>query len=175
VKLGHSTMTAGDRDRRPEWRSARAQSISSGVSDPFAVNPIRRSAGLVAICLVVLIVPWLISEQFGTTVMLALGWLAVTGLVMGLPILIWSLAEEGIRLLRRRVHPSVEQLKLSPRVEHILLRHGLTTVRDVDQTPDDGLLLLSNMDQRGLREIRRAITLWKYQRWQESGFAAADD
>jgi hypothetical protein len=173
VKLGHSTMTAGD--RRELWRSARAQSYSSGMSDPFAVNPIRRSAGLVVCCLVVLIVPWLINEQFGTTVMLAVGWLAVTGLVMGLPILIWSLAEEGIRLARRRVHPSVEQLGLSPRVEHILLRHNLITIRDIDQTPDEGLLLLSNMDQRGLREIRRAITLWKYQRWQESGFAATGD
>ena len=153
----------------------RSQSVSTGIADPFAVNPIRRSAGLVVVCLIVLFVPWLISEQVGTTVMLSLGWLAVTGLVMGFPILIWSLAEEGIRLLSHRIHPSVDQLNLSPRVEHILLRHGLTTIRDVDQTPDEGLLLLSNMDQRGLREIRRAVALWKYQRWQESGFAATGD
>jgi hypothetical protein len=33
-------------------------------------------------------------------------------------------------------------------------------------------MLLSNMDHRGLREIRRAITLWKYRRWQEQGFPA---
>ena len=48
--------------------------------------------------------------------------------------------------------------------------------RDVDVAlPDDGLLLLSNMDARSVREIRRAITLWKYRRWQENGFAATGD
>lgn len=166
-------MTA--RDRHGHWRALQSQSVSSGLNDPFAVNPIRRSFGLVVTSVSVLVLPWLISERAGTTVMLAVGWLAVTGIVMGFPILIWSLVEEGIAAIRRRIHPSIDLLKLSPRVEHILLRHGLRTIHDVDQTSDVSLLLLSNMDQRGLREIRRAITLWKYQRWQESGFAASGD
>jgi len=166
-------MTA--RDRHGQWRAYQSQSATSGLNDPFAVNPIRRSFGLVVTSASVLILPWLISEKAGTTVMLAVGWLAVTGIVMGFPILIWSLAEEGIAAVRRRIHPSIDLLNLSPRVEHILLRHGLRTIHDVDQTSDVSLLLLSNMDQRGLREIRRAITLWKYQRWQESGFAASGD
>lgn len=173
MKPGHSMRTASDGYQN--WRTTRAQALNSGVSDPFAVNPIRRSATLVAVCLIVLLGPWLVDEDFGVTVMLAVGWLAVTGLVMGTPVLIWSLAEAGIALVQRRIHPTVEQLGLSPRVEHILVRHGLTTIRDIDETPDDGLLLLSNMDTRGLREIRRSITLWKYRRWQESGFSAVGD
>jgi hypothetical protein len=36
--------------------------------------------------------------------------------------------------------------------------------------PDAMLLLLSNMDARGVHEIRRAIAVWKYRRWQEKGF-----
>jgi hypothetical protein len=157
------------------WRTARSQSCTSGVADPFVVNPIRRSLGLVVVCLALLVGPWLISEQAGTTVMLSVGWLAATGLVMGLPILVWSCVEELIRILRRRVHPSIDLLELSPRVEHVLARHGFQTIESVDQTPDDGLLLLSNMDARSVREIRRAITLWKYRRWQENGFAATGD
>ena len=66
------------------WRTARSQSCTSGVADPFVVNPIRRSLGLVVVCLALLVGPWLISEQAGTTVMLSVGWLAATGLVMGL-------------------------------------------------------------------------------------------
>ena len=162
-------------ERSAYWRTARSQSCASGIADPFVVNPIRRSLGLVVVCLALLVGPWLISEQAGTTVMLSVGWLAATGLVMGLPILVWSSIEELIRLLRRRVRPSIDGLGLSPRVEHVLSRHGFQTIESVDQTPDDGLLLLSNMDARGVREIRRAITLWKYRRWQENGFAATGD
>jgi hypothetical protein len=33
-------------------------------------------------------------------------------------------------------------------------------------------MLLPNMDPRALHEIRRAINIWKYQRWQEAGFPA---
>jgi DNA-directed RNA polymerase alpha subunit len=73
------------------------------------------------------------------------------------------------------VRPTIELLELPPRVEHVLSRHGYETIESVDQTPDDGLLLLSNMDARSVREIRRAITLWKYRRWQENGFAATGD
>ena len=162
-------------DRSAYLRFTRSQSTTSGVADPFVVNPIRRSFGLVVVCLTLLIGPWLISEQAGTTMMLTVGWLAATGLVMGLPILIWSTTEEVIRRLRRRVRPTLDLLELSPRVEHVLTRHGFETIEEIDQTPDEGLLLLSNMDARGVREIRRAITLWKYRRWQESGFAATGD
>jgi hypothetical protein len=166
-------MTA--RDRHGQWRSAHSRSVTAGLNDPFTVNPIRRSFGLVMACVAVLGLPWLINDKVGTTVMLIFGWLAVTGIVMGLPILLWSLAEEGIAAIRRRTHPSIEFLNLSPRVEHILHRHGLRTIHDVENSSDVSLLLLSNMDQRGLREIRRAVTLWKYRRWQESGFAASGD
>ncbi len=153
------------------WR-ARSQILNSSVSDPFAVNPIRRSAGLVAICSLVLVVPWLIDEQFGITMMLATGWLAITGLVMGIPILLWCVGEWLVAAAQRRIHPGIELLALTPRVEHILLRHGLTTIRQVEETPDEGLILLSNMDTRGVHEIRRAVSLWKYRRWQEGGFTA---
>lgn len=150
----------------------RSWTSSSGLTDPFAVNPVRRSFGVVTVCLILLVAPWFISEQAGTTMMLTVGWLAATGLVMGFPILIWCSTEELIRRLRRRLYPTIGLLELSPRIEHVLTRHGFVTIAEVDQTPDEGLLLLSNMDTRGVREIRRAITLWKYRRWQESGFTA---
>jgi hypothetical protein len=148
--------------------------MPGGVSspDPFAINPIRRSFTLVSVCSLVVFGPILVSGDFAMTVMVSVGWLALTGLVMGLPILVWSLVEEGWRLLQRRIHPTVEQLALSPRVAHILVRHGLAAIDDVDQASDATLLLLSNMDARGLREVRRAINLWKYRRWQEEGFPA---
>ena len=37
---------------------------------------------------------------------------------------------------------------------------------------DEALMMLSNMDARTVREIRRAINLWQYRRWQEAGFPA---
>jgi hypothetical protein len=156
------------------WR-ARSQMTQTSVSDPFAVNPIRRSAGLVVTCLAILVLPWMISERFGTTMMLATGWLAVTGLVLGLPILIWCCGEWMVERIQRRMHPGIELLGLSPRVEHILARHGILTIREVDAMDDQSLLLLSNMDQRGAREVRRAVSIWKYRRWQESGFTAVEN
>ncbi|MDP9368343.1 MAG: hypothetical protein M3Q03_08720 [Chloroflexota bacterium] len=148
----------------------RAGFVGSDVVDPFAVNPIRRSFAVVATSALLVFGPLLIGGAFATTVLLAVGWLAATGLVMGTPILIWSLVEEGWRLIHRRLHPSVDLLDLSPRVAHILLRHGYESIEAVDRAPDATLLLLSNMDSRGLREVRRAISLWKYRRWQEQGF-----
>jgi hypothetical protein len=55
-------------------------------------------------------------------------------------------------------------------VLHVLQRHGYETIESVDTAPDAALMLLSNMDLRGLREVRRAIAVWKYRRWQEKGF-----
>ena len=48
----------------------------------------------------------------------------------------------------------------------------LSTATKVEATPDSSLMLLSNMDARAVREIRRAISIWRYQRWQERGFPA---
>jgi len=145
--------------------------ISSGaIADPFAVNPVRRSLALVAVCTMVIVVPWLIGDDALTTVMVSVGWLAVTGLVMGIPILLWSLAEVGVVEVQSRRHPPIDHLAISPRVLHILHRHGYSTIVSVDTASDASLLLLSNMDGRGLREVRRAVAVWRYQRWQERGF-----
>jgi len=144
----------------------------SDLADPFAEDPVRRSAALVAISALIVVGPVLVGGPVATTVMLSIGWLGLTGLVMGVPILIWSLAEEGWAMVQRRLYPPIEVLAISPRVTHILRRHGYRAIRDVEGVPDDELLGLSNMDARGLREVRRAISLWKYQRWQERGFPA---
>ena len=165
---------------RAAWRQAGARSVggyrsdvyAGDTADPFAVNPIRRSLALVSVSGLVVFGPLLLGEAVAATVMLSVGWLAVTGLVMGIPILVWSLAEEGWRLLRRRLHPTVDQLALSPRVVHVLRRHGYESIAEVDRAADATLLLLSNMDPRALHEVRRAISLWKYRRWQERGFPA---
>ncbi|CAA9555009.1 MAG: hypothetical protein AVDCRST_MAG49-2108 [uncultured Thermomicrobiales bacterium] len=144
----------------------------SDLADPFAVNPVRRSLALVLTSAAVVFVPLAIGGAVATLGMLAVGWLGLAGLVMGTPILVWSAAEEGWRRIDRRFHPTVDQLGLSPRVEHVLLRHGYATIDEVERESDAGLLLLSNMDARGLREVRRAVSLWKYRRWQEQGFPA---
>lgn len=114
-----------------------------------------------------------ISGDFAMSVMVSIGWLAVTGLVIGIPILIWSVVEELVQMVLSRLRPTVELLDLSPRVAHILLRHGFETIVEVERASDATLLLLSNMDARGLQEIRRAISLWKYRRWQDEGFPAS--
>jgi hypothetical protein len=155
-------------------RGSRALATHSDLADPFAVNPIRRSAGLVAVCAGLLILPWWINEALATTIMLSVGWLAVTGLVIGLPVLIWSLAEEAIGLTRARLRPPVSQLEISARLIHVLQRHGYESIDDVDRASDEVLAALSNMDPRGLREVRRAVTVWKYRRWQERGFPVTD-
>ena len=142
------------------------------LADPFAANPIRRSTGLVTVCGVIVFGPLLIGGEAVALVMLSVGWLAVSGLMLGLPILIWSLVEELWRVVARRLYPTVGDLSISPRIVHILARHGYTTIRATDRAPDAALLLLANMDPRALREVRRAINLWKYQRWQERGFPA---
>jgi hypothetical protein len=61
-------------------------------------------------------------------------------------------------------------LGLTPRAVSLLQRYGYTTIAAVDRTPDVSLVMLPNMDARTLRDIRRAISIWKYQRWQERGF-----
>ncbi len=164
-----SPWSAGPRQTFGPGRAGVGQ---SDLADPFAEDPVRRSAALVAFSALVVFGPVLIGGPVATTVMLSVGWLGLTGLVMGLPILVWSLAEEGWDIAQRRLHPPIEVLTISPRVAHILLRHGYRAIRDVEIVPDDELLGLSNMDTRGLREVRRAISLWKYQRWQERGFPA---
>lgn len=102
--------------------------------------------------------------------MIAGGWLGAMGLAIGLPVLALSLAEAGWRRLCRRLRPSVEHLDLPPRLIHVLRRHGYDSISLIERTPDPALLLLSNLDPRGLHEIRRAIALWHYRRWQERGF-----
>lgn len=151
---------------------ARSSAYSSDTPDPFAVNPIRRSFGLVLISGLTVFGPLAIGGSVAMSVMVSVGWLAVTGLVIGTPILIWSLIEEAIVIVRKRIRPTVDQLHLSPRVAHVLTRHGYQEIDAIDNASDTTLLLLSNMDARGLREVRRAINLWKYRRWQDQGFPA---
>jgi hypothetical protein len=161
--LRHLTLT---------WRGCRNNPGTGSLADPFAENPIRRSFALVVTCVLIVVVPWMISDAAMTTVMLSIGWLAVSGLVMGVPILIWSLAELGLLRLRGKIRPGVEQLEVSERLKHLLVRHGYETIAQVESSPDADLILLSNMDAKGLRDIRRAVVVWRYRRWQERGFPA---
>lgn len=143
---------------------------SSHIADPFAENPITRSAMVVAVCMATLKVPFLINHELGMAVMLTVGIFAISGLIFVTPILIWSLIEAAVLALRRRIYPAIEQLGLSPRVVHILRRHGLASIRDVERSPDAVLLSFSNMEVADVRTLRRAIRLWHYRRWQEQGF-----
>jgi hypothetical protein len=159
---------------RPSARPYPAAMHSTGVGDPFATNPIRRSLAVVVVTSATLAAGPVIGEDATRLVMVTVGWLAIAAWVLSFPVLVWSLAEEVARRVRRRVSPPVAQLGLSPRVEHILTRHGYDSVRQVEEAPDETLAGLSNMDARALREVRRAVSLWRYRRWQEAGFPAGE-
>jgi hypothetical protein len=161
-------------DPATAWRPRGGTAINQ-LPDPFAINPIRRSFLLVSGCAAALFGPALAGDEALTVAMLSVGWLAISGIVIGMPILLWSLLEEAARLLRRRWRPTVDLLDLPPRVTHILTRHGYEAIDDVDRAADADLLMLSNMDRRGLQETRRAVALWKYQRWQDKGFPVTGD
>ncbi len=160
-----SSRFSYSRDRSALYRG-------SHLDDPFAINPIRRSATIVVLSAVTLFGPFMISPDVGEGMMLSVGGLALTGLIFCVPILIWSVIEEIVRMMQRRMHPPVEALDLHARIVHNLQRHGYATIRAVDREVDTSLLLLSNMELADVREIRRAINLWKYARWQAQGFPA---
>ncbi|MGC4108140.1 MAG: hypothetical protein QM753_17590 [Thermomicrobiales bacterium] len=146
----------------------------TNVSDPFSIDPVRRSATVVTVCIAIILAASITGDEVGTAILLSVGWVAAIGLVFCVPILIWSSIEEGIAIVRRRIHPPVEDLDLTPRVLHILRRHGFETIVAVDRASDVHLATLSNLDTRDLHQIRRAISLWKYARWQEKGFPASE-
>ena len=144
---------------------------SSDLGDLFAINPIRRSLTLIALSIGSIVLPLVClrgDAQMG--VLIITSWFGSTGLILCTPILIWSLLEEAWGWCQRRLWPTVNQLELSPRAQNLLRRHGFVTIASVEQTPNPALLLLSNMDARTLREIRRGVSLWHYRRWQERGF-----
>jgi hypothetical protein len=143
----------------------------SDLGDIFAVNPIRRSliATLVSLGMMALPAMFLEGGAQAATMIIAV-WFGCTGLILCVPILIWSLLEALWAQCQRRIWPTVDQLDLTPRAHNLLRRHGFVTIASVEQTPDTTMLLLSNMDQRALHEIRRSISLWHYRRWQERGF-----
>jgi hypothetical protein len=146
---------------------------SSESSDLFAVNPLRRSLTVVGVCTAMLLGPaFLLQGDTRALFLIGGGWLAATGIIMCTPIVIWCLVEEAWRFVRRRITPPIEELDLSPRAYNLLRRHGFESIEMVEQTPDSSLALLSNMDARAIREVRRAVSIWKYRRWQERGFPA---
>ena len=69
------------------------QRSDSAIHDPFERHPIRRSFLMVVGCALVLLLPWIISDEAGESVMISIGWLALTGIVIGIPVLIISLIE----------------------------------------------------------------------------------
>ncbi|CAN5193176.1 hypothetical protein BH23CHL1_BH23CHL1_10500 [soil metagenome] len=157
------------------YQSTRYASLGGSESDIFAVNPLKRSAIIAGICWLMVLIPiFFLEGHVQATALIAGGWLAAAGIVFVTPIFFWSLAEVGWERIRWRVSPTIDDLDLSPRAYNLLRRHGFETINSVDLTPDVSLMLLSNMDNSALREIRRAINIWKYLRWQEKGFPAGE-
>lgn len=156
---------------REMYQQARYSAVGVSETDVFAVNPIRRSFMISFVCWSLILVPILALEgDLQASLLIGFGWIAAAGIVFVTPIFIWSLAEEAWARVRWRVSPTIEDLDLSPRAYNLLRRHGFDSISSVDLTSDVSLMLLPNMDQRALHEIRRAINLWKYRRWQEAGF-----
>lgn len=139
----------------------------------FATNPIRRAVTLIAVCVAVIAVVVLLIQGGGTRgsgVLVMAAALATAILLLAVPLLIWSIAAELARRHRRRTSPDLANLHLTVRTENILRRSGHETVADIVTLDDDQLLGLPRMEDHDVRQIRRALTLWDYRQWQESGF-----
>lgn len=163
------------RDVRQFHQYSRYTGYGGASDDIFAVNPVRRSFFISAGSWAMLIVPaTLLNGEAQALLLIGFGWLAAAGIVFVTPIFFWLLAEIGWRAIQRRRHPMIDELDLSPRAYGMLKRYGYETIESVDRTHDTSFLLLSNMDARTVHEIRRAVNIWKYQRWQERGFPAGE-
>ena len=168
-----SVLPASRPNSRDMYQKTRYAAIGGSDTDVFAVNPIRRSFFISLVSWSIVLVPILLLDgDVQATMLIGLGWLGAAGIVFVTPILFWSLAEAGWGRVRWRLSPTIEDLDLSPRAYNLLRRHGFETITSVEATPDVSLMLLPNMDPRALHEIRRAISIWKYRRWQEAGFPA---
>lgn len=176
MQRGHaSALPKRQMSSREMYHHTRYASLGGNESDIFAVNPLKRSAVVAGISWLTVLGPiFFLEGDVQATILIAGGWLAAAGIVFVTPIFFWSLAEAGWQRVRWRVSPTIDDLDLSPRAYNLLRRHGFETIASVDLTPDVSLMLLSNMDPRALHEIRRAINIWKYLRWQEKGFPAGE-
>jgi hypothetical protein len=172
IQRGTSSVLASPRPNSRElYLKTRYPTTGMSDTDVFAVNPIRRSFAISMVCWGMILVPILLLDgDLQASLLIGLGWLAAAGIVFVTPIFFWSLAEAGWERVRWRVSPTIEDLDLSPRAYNLLRRHGFDTISSVEETSDVSLMLLQNMDPRALHEIRRAVNLWKYRRWQEAGF-----
>jgi Bacterial RNA polymerase, alpha chain C terminal domain len=164
--MNRRDLNTGSQELVSLWRGYQQNPGTGSLNDPFAVNPLRRSFALVALSAIAVFGPPL----FGSSPMLALTWLAVPGLVFGLPVLGMCLGERAIAWIRRLFNPSIDQLGLSPRVHHLLVRHGYVSISELQAASDEDLLLIANLYAGGLHEVRRSIAVWSYRRWQERGF-----
>lgn len=162
------------RDRRYRYDRARGMAYQHS-DDIFAVHPLRRSFYISAGSWAFIVLPALFfSGKLQALFLIGFGWLAAAGIVFVTPIFFWCLAEVGWKAIERRRWPTIDELELSPRAQNLLHRHGYDSIDSVERAPDTTLLLMSNMDARTVHEIRRAISLWRYKRWQEQGFPASD-
>ena len=139
----------------------------------FTTNPIRRSVILIAVCLAVIATVVVLFQHGGTRgggLLVLAAALAAAILLLAVPLLLWSIIADAARRHRRRTSPDLADLRLSVRTENILRRSGHETVADIVGLDDDQLLGLPRMEDHDVRQIRRALSLWDYRRWQESGF-----
>lgn len=143
---------------------------STQMHDPFGVNPIRRSFIGASVSLGLIILPFLISEEAGATVMLSIGWFAMAIVVFCIPVFIWCVGEELLHVITHRIHPPVSELDLPERIIHILQRHNVRTIHVAEQLDPAAFHLMANMSPRDAHAVERALNLWRYRRWQEAGF-----
>ena len=149
-----------------------------GPSEPslngiFATNPIRRSATLVTVCIVVLattVALLQLGDSRGEEVLLVVAALAGAVLLLAVPLMLWNTGAELVRKHRRRTSPDLADLRLSLRTENILRRAGNETIADIVHLTDDQLLGLPRMEDHDVRQIRRQLALRDYRQWQDAGF-----
>src|SRR5688572_10280697 len=117
VQRGFSSALPARRPTSRElYQQTRYNSVGSSDTDLFAVNPLKRSFIISAICWSVVLVPLLLLEgDLQASILIAGGWLAAAGIVFVTPIFFWSIAEAGWERIRWRVSPTIDDLDLSPR------------------------------------------------------------
>ena len=91
-------------------------------------------------------------------------------LLIATPVLLWTVVEQLVRWHHRQTSPPLSELGISVRLANILRNAGYETIRDVERLDTADLMSLRRVEPQEAAQFARAIALYRYRRWQESGF-----
>ena len=134
-------------------------------------HPVLLAAVTVLICLAVTAAALVCAQDdrlaLWMTCVAALGGAC---LLIATPVLLWTSVEQLVRWHRRCTSPPLSELDLSVRLANILRNAGYETIRDVERLDTADLMSLRRVEPQEAAQFVRALALYRYRRWQESGF-----